>query len=177
MKIPLDNDIIARLEIEKGNCISEYVGDQFHLVTQSCLTVCDSMDCSTPGLPDHHQLSESAQTDVHRVGDATQPSHPLLSPSPPVFNLSQYQGLFQGVSSSHQVVKVLEFQLQHQSFQWILRTDFLEDWLVGSPCSPRDSQESFPTPQFKSIHSWVINFFYGPVLTSIHDSWKNHGFD
>ena len=90
MKIPLDNDIIARLEIEKGNCISEYVGDQFHLVTQSCLTLCESMDCSTPGLPDHHQLSEPAQTVVHRVGDATQPSHPLLSPSPPAFNLSQH---------------------------------------------------------------------------------------
>ena len=82
-------------------------------------------DCSTPGFPVHHQLLELAQTHVHRGGDAIQPSHPLSSPSPPAFNLSQHQGLFQWVSSLHQVAKVLEFQLQHQSFQWIFRTDFL----------------------------------------------------
>ena len=75
------------------------------------------MDCSTPDFPVYHQLLELAQTHVHRVGGAIQPSHPLLSPSPPAFNLSQHQGLFQGVSSSHQVAKVLELQLQHQSFQ------------------------------------------------------------
>ena len=75
---------------------------------------CDSMDCSTPGFPVHHQLPELAQTQVHRVGDVIQPSHPL---SPSAFNLSQHQGIFQGVSSLHQVAKVLEFQLQHQSFQ------------------------------------------------------------
>ena len=85
--------------------------------------------CSTPGFPVHHQLPECAQTHVHRVGDAIQPSHPLSSPSPPAFSLSQHQGLFQWVTSSHQVAKVLEFQLQHQSFQWIFRTDFLYDWL------------------------------------------------
>ena len=85
----------------------------------------NSMDCSTPGLPVHHQLSELAQTHVHRVGDAIQPSHPLSSPSRPAFSLSQHQGVFQWVSSSHQVAKVLEFQLQHQSFQWIFKTDFL----------------------------------------------------
>ena len=78
-------------------------------------------------------------THVHRVCDAIQPSHPLSFPSPPAFNLSQHQGLFQWISSSHQLAKVLKFQLQHQSFQWIFRTDFLYDWLVGSPCSPRDS--------------------------------------
>ena len=92
----------------------------------------------------------------------------LLSPSPPALNLSQYQGLFQWVSSSHQVAKVLEFQLQYQSFQWIFRTYFLQDGLVGSPCSPRDSQESSPTPQFKSISFSVLSFLYGPALTSIH---------
>ena len=75
------------------------------------------MDCSTPDIPVHHQLLELAQIHVHRVGDALQPSHPLLSPPPPAFNLSQHQGLFQGVSSLHQVAKVLEFQRQHQSFQ------------------------------------------------------------
>ena len=98
---------------------------QFSLVTQSCPTLCDPMDCSTPGFPVLHKLPELAQTHVHRVGDAIQPSHPLLSPSPPAFNLSQHQGLFKWVSSSHQVAKVLEFQLQHQSFQWIFRTNFL----------------------------------------------------
>ena len=70
-----------------------------------------------PDLPVHHQLLKLTQTHVHRVGDAIQPSHPLSTPSPPTFNLSQHQGLFQRVSSSHQVAKVLEFQLQHQSFQ------------------------------------------------------------
>ena len=94
-------------------------------VAQSCLTLYDPMDCSRPGLPVRHQLSEFTQTYVFWVGDAIQPSHPLLSPSPPAFNLSQHQGLFQWVSSSHQVAKVLEFQLQHQSFQWIFRTDLL----------------------------------------------------
>ena len=94
-------------------------------VTQSCPTLWDPMDCSTPGLPVHHQLREFTQTHVHWVGDAIQPSHPLLSPSPPTFNLFQHQGLFKWVRSSHQVTKVLEFQLQHQSFQWIFRTDFL----------------------------------------------------
>ena len=90
---------------------------QFSSVAQSCSTLCDAMDCSTPGFPIHHQLPELAQTHVHRVGDAIQPSHPLSSPSPPTFNLSWHQALFQGVSSSHQVAKGLEFQLQHQSFQ------------------------------------------------------------
>ena len=89
----------------------------------SCPTLCDPMDCSTPGFPVHHQLLELTQTHVHRVGDAIQPSHPLLSPSPPAFNLSQHQGLFQRVSSLYQVAKVLEFQLQHQSF-WMN----IQDW-------------------------------------------------
>ena len=84
---------------------------------------------------------------------------------------------FQWVSSLHQMVKVLEFQLQHQSFQWIFRVDFLYDWLVGSPCSPRDSQESSPTLQFKSVNSSALSFLYSPTLTSIHDYWKNHSFD
>ena len=98
---------------------------QFSSVAQSCPTLCDPMDCSTPGLPVHHQLPEFTQTHVHWVSDAIQPSHPLSSPSPPAFNLSQYQGLFQWVSSSHQVAKGLEFQLQRQSFQWIFSSDLL----------------------------------------------------
>ena len=83
---------------------------------QSCLTLCDPMDCRMPSFPVQPQLPELAQTHVHQVGDAIQPSHPLSSPSP-AFNLSQHQDLFQRVSSSHQVAKALEFQLQHQSFQ------------------------------------------------------------
>ena len=98
---------------------------QFSSVAQSCLTLCNTMDCSMPGLPAHYQLLELAQTHVHQVGDAIQPSHPLSSPSPPAFNLSQHQSLFKWVSSSYQVAKVLEFQLQHQSFQSIFMTDFL----------------------------------------------------
>ena len=89
---------------------------QFSSVTQLSLTLCDPMDCSTPGFPVHHQLQELAPIHVHWVGDAIQPSHPLSSPSLPAFNLSQHQGLFQWLSSLHQVAKVLEFQLQHQSF-------------------------------------------------------------
>ena len=90
-----------------------------------CLTLCNSMDYSTPGFPVFHHLPELAQTHVHWVSDAPQPSHLLLSPSTPAFNLSQHQGLFKWVNSLHQVAKVLEFQLQHQSFQWTFRTDFL----------------------------------------------------
>ena len=98
----------------------------FSSVAQSCLTLCNPMNCSVPGLPVHHQLLEFTQTHVwYWIGDAIQPSHPLSSPSPPALNLSQHQGLFKWVSSSHQVAKVLEFQLQHQSFQWTPRTDLL----------------------------------------------------
>ena len=96
----------------------------------SCSAVSDSFhttNCSMSGLPVHYQLPELAQIHVHRVGDASQPSHSLSSPSLHAFNLSQYQSLFQGVRCLHQVVKVLEFQLQHQSFQWIFRTDFLQE--------------------------------------------------
>ena len=92
---------------------------------QLCPTLCDPMNRSTPGLPVHHQLPEFTQTHAHRVGDAIQPSHPLSSPCPPAPNPSQHQGLFQWVNSSHEVAKVLEFQLQHQSFQWTPRTDLL----------------------------------------------------
>ena len=98
---------------------------QFSSVAQSCPTLCNPMNRSAPGLPVHHQLLEFTQTHVHRVGDAIQPSHPLSSPPLPAPNPSQNQGLFQWVNSSHQVAKVLEFQLQHQSFQWTPRTDLL----------------------------------------------------
>ena len=90
---------------------------QFSSVAQLCLTVCDPMNYNMPGFPVCHQLPKLAQTHVHHVGDAIQPPHPLSSPSPLAFNLSQHRNLFQGVSSLHQVAKVLEFQLQHQCFQ------------------------------------------------------------
>ena len=111
--------IISSLETMCGVIV------QFNSAAQSCLTLRDPMNCSTPGLHAHHQLPESTQTHVHWVGDAIQPSHALSSPSPPALNPSQHQGLFKWVSFSHQVAKVLEFQLQHQSFQRIPRTDLL----------------------------------------------------
>ena len=105
-------------------------------VTQSCLSLCDPVDCSTPGYPVLHYLQELVQTHVHLVGDAIQPSHPLPSPSPPALNLFQHQGLFQWVGYSRQVAKALELQLQHQSFQWIFKnqsisiqlSSFRTDW-------------------------------------------------
>ena len=130
--------------------------NQIRSVAQSCPTLCDPMNCSMPGLPVHHQLPEFTQTHVHRVNDAIQPSYPLSSPSPPAPNPSQHQSLFQWVNSLHEVAKVLEFQLQQHSFQRNPRAD-LQNGLAGSPCSPRDSQESSPTPQFKSINSSVLS--------------------
>ena len=120
--------------------------------------LCNSMEYSSPGLPVPLPLLEFAQTHVHWVGDAIQPSHPLSSPSPPAFNLSQHQGLFQWVSSLHQVAKVLE--LRHQSLQWIFMIDFLYDWLVWSPYCPSDSQESSLASQFESSNSLAFSLLY-----------------
>ena len=106
-------------------CIFLTSSVQFSSVAKLCPTLCDPMNCSTPGLPVHHQLPEFTQTHNHRVSDAIQPPHPLSPPSPPAPNPSQHRGLFQWVNSSHEVAKVLEFQLQHQSFQWTPRTDLL----------------------------------------------------
>ena len=137
-------------------------------VVQSCLTLYNPMDRSLPGFPVLHHLPELAQTHVHWVSAAIQPSHPLSSPSPPAFSLSQHQNIFQWVSCSHQVAKVLELQLQ--SFQWIFRVDFLYQ-LVLSPCSPRDSSGVYsnttvqkhqffsaqPSSQSNShIHTWLL---------------------
>ena len=157
--------------------IYKMVLDQIRSVAQSCPTLCDPMNRSTPGPPVHHQLPEFTQTHVHQVSDAIQPSHPQSSPFPPALNSSKHQSLFQWINSSHEVAKVLEFQLQHQSFQWTPRTDLLQNGLVGSPCSLRDSQESSPTQQFKSINSLALSFLHSPTLTSIHDHWKNYSFD
>ena len=120
--------LILDIEITNKNYVCfiyHIVQSQFSSVAQSCTTLCDPMNRSTPGLPVHHQVPEFTQTHVHRVSDAIQPSHPWSSPSPPVPNPSQHQRLFQWVNSSHEVAKVLEFQLQHQSFQWTPRTDLL----------------------------------------------------
>ena len=154
--------------------IISFICHQFSSVAQLCPTLCDPMNRSTLGLPVHHQLPEFTQTHVHRVGDAIWPSHPLLSPSPPAPNPSQHHSLFQRVNSSHEGAKVLEFQLQHQSFQRTPRADLLYNGLLGSPCSPRDSQESSPTPHFKSINLSVLSLLQSPTLTSIHDHWKTY---
>ena len=118
-------EVLARAIEQEKEIESMLIRNQFSSVTQSCPTLWDPMDCSMPGLPVHHQLPEFTQTHVHRVSDAIQPSHPLSSPSPPAPNPSQHQGLFQWVSSSHQVARVLGLQLRRQFFQWIFRTDFL----------------------------------------------------
>ena len=135
------------------------------------------MNRSTPGLPVHHQLSEFTQTHIHQVSDAIQPSHTLSSPSPPAPNPSPHQSLLQCVSSLHKVAKVLEFQPYHHYFQRNPRAGIFQNALVGCPCSPRDSQEPSPTPQFKSIISSVLSFLQSPTLTSIHDHWKNRSLD
>ena len=139
------------------------------------------MNRSTPGLPVHHQLQEFTQTHVHRVDDAIQPSHPLSSPSPPALNFSQHQGLFKWVSSSHQVAKVLEFQLQHQSFQWTSRTgvhfhpehSFKMDWLALLAVQGT-LKSLLQHPSSKASILQHSAFFIVPTLTSIHDHWENH---
>ena len=125
---PQTNHISSTLlcaKVKKKITGDQFSSVQFRSVTQSCPTLFDPMNHSTPGLPVHYQLPEFTQTHAHRVGDAIQPSHPLSSPSPLAPNPSQHQGLFQCVNSTHEVAKVLDFQLQHQSFQWTPRTDLL----------------------------------------------------
>ena len=134
------------------------------------------MDCSMPGFPVHHHLPELTQTHVHQVSDAIQPSHPLLSPSPPAFSLSQLQGLFQSVSSSHQVAKVLEIQLSICTFnEYSGVISFRMDWF--DLLAVQETQEFSQIPQFKSVSSSALSFLCIPTLTSIHDYWKNHSFD
>ena len=135
----------------------------------SCVWLCDLMDCSIPVL---HHFPEFSQTHVHWVSDAIHPSHALSVSSLPAFNLSLHSGVFQWVGSSHHLAKVLELQLQCQSFQWILKVNFLLDWLIWSPCCPRDSQESSPAPQFESINSLSLSLLYGPTRISVHDYCK-----
>ena len=148
---------------------------QFSSVSQSCPTLCDPMNHSTPGLPVHHQLPEFTQTHVHQVGDAIQPSHPLSFPSPPAPNPSLR------VFSNESALRMKWPKYWSFSFSIIPSKEhpglisFRMDWL--DPCSPRDSQESSPTPQFKSINSLALSFLHSPTLTSIHDHRKNHSLD
>ena len=149
---------------------------QFSSVAQSRLTLCDPRDCSTPGFSVHHQLPELAQTHVLRASDAIQPSHPLLSPSPPAFSLSQHQGLLQwefftsGGQSIGASVSAPVLPLHIQDWFPLRSTGLI------SLQSKRLSRVFFK-PQFKSMSSLAVSFFYGLTLTSIHDYWKNHSFD
>ena len=131
------------------------------------------MGYSTPGFFVLHHLPELAQIHVHWVSDAIQPS-PF--PSPPAFSLSQHQGLFSESTLDIRWPKHWASALA-SVLQMNFRVDFLLGWLVWSPCSPRDSEESSPTPQFKSINSLALSLLYGPTLTSMRDYWKNHSFD
>ena len=160
----------------KNNELPWPVSVQFSSVAQSCPTLCDPMNRSTPGLPVHHQLLEFTQTHIHWVTDTIQPSHPVVpfsscpqslaaSESFPMSQLFAWGGQSTGVSA------LASFFLK--KFQ----ADLLQNGLVGSLCSPRASQESSPTPQFKSINSLVLSFLHSPTLTSIHDHGKNHSLD
>ena len=151
------------------------VSSQFSSVAQSCPTLWDPMNCSTPGLPTHHQLPEFTQIHVHWVGDAIQPSHPLLSSSPPAPNPSQHQGLSQWVNSLHEVAKYWSFSFNISPSNEQPGVIFRMDWL--DLLAVQGTLESSPTPQFKSINSSVLSFLYSPTLTSIQDYWKNHNLD
>ena len=138
---------------------------QFSSIIQSCLILCDPMDCSTPDFPVHHKLLEFTQIHVHWIGDAVQPSHPLSSPSPLALNLYQNQSLFKWVSSSHQVARVLEFQLQHLSFQWLFRTmhwlDLLAvQWTLKSFLQHHSSKASILTLHIHFAKVKVIAIYH-----------------
>ena len=144
---------------------------QFSSVAQSCPTLCDPMNRSSLSITNSWSLPkvmsiESVMPSSHLI------CHSLLF-LPPIPSSIR---VFSNESTLQQVTKGLELQLQHQSLQLIFRTDFLYDWLVWSPCCPRDSQESSLAPQFKSINSLALSLLYGPTLTSIQDYWKNHSY-
>ena len=145
-------------------------------VAQSCPTLFHPMDRCTPGLPVHHQLLELAQTQVHWVSDAIQPCHPLLPPSPFAFNLSQHHSLFKWVVLCIRWPKYWSFS-SASVLPMNIQDWFPLGWTGLISLLSRDSQESYPTPQFKSINSLVLSFLYSPTLTSIYNYWKNHSFD
>ena len=150
---------------------------QFSSATQSCPTLCDPMNRSTPGLPVHYQLLEFTQTHVHRVGDAIQPSHPLLSTSPPAPSPSHHQSLFQWVNSSHEVAKVLEFSASTSIFPMNTQDWSPLGWTGWISLQSKGLSRVFSNTTVQSINSSVLSLLYGPTLTSIHDYWKNHNFD
>ena len=153
--------------------LSTYPFVVFIVQLLSRVWLCEPMNCSTPGFPLLHYFLEFAQTHIHWVGDATQPSHPLSPPSPPAFSLSQHQSLFQWVSF------ISGGQRIGASASASVLPINIQDWfLLGlTDLSSRDSQESSLTPPFRSINSSAFSFLYGPTLTSIHDYWKNHSLD
>ena len=150
---------------------------QFSSVTQSCLTLCNPMNRSTPGLPVHHQLPESTQTHVHRVGDAIQSSHPLSSPSPPAPSPSQHQGLFQWVNSSHEVAKILEFQLQPSVLLMNTQDWSPLGWTGWISLQFKGLSRVFSNTTVQKHQFFALNFPHYPTLTSIHDHWKNRSLD
>ena len=164
-------------EVYNNNKKCDWISVQFSSVAQSCLTVCNPMNRSMPGLPVHHQLPEFTQTHVHWVGDAIQPSHPLSSLSPPAPNASQHQGLFQWVNSSHHVAKVLEFQLQHS----VLPTNTQDwsplGWTGWISLQSKGLSRVFSNTTVQKINSSVLSVLHSPNLTSIHDHRKNHSLD
>ena len=182
--------MIYSLLLYVKNCLPS--SDQINTicsVTQSCPTLCNPMDCSMPGFPVLHCLPELLpgfpvlhyftkfpQTHVHCVGDAVQPSHPLLSPSPPAFNLSQHQGLFQWVSSSHWVAKYWSFSFSTSSSnEYPGLISFRVDWF--DLLAVQGVLKSLLQHQFESNNSLALSLLYGHTLTSIQDYWKNHSFD
>ena len=157
-----------------GHLVRKISSVQFSSVAQSCpLFETTWIAARQASLSITNSWSSLKLTSIESV----MPSSHLSSPYPPAPNPSQHQSLFQWVNSSQEVAKVLESQLKHDSFQRTPRVDLLQNGLVGSLCSSRDSQESSPTPQFKSINSSALSFLHSPTLASIHDHWKNHSLD
>ena len=150
---------------------------QFSSVAQSCPTLCDPMNCSTPGLPVHHQLLEFTQTHVHRVCDAIQPSHPLSSPSPPALNLSEYQVFSNESALRIRWPKYWSFSFSiSPSNEYSGLISFRMDWL--DLLAVQGTLKSFL--QHHSSKASILQhsaFFYSPTLTPIHDHWKNHSLD
>ena len=145
---------------------------RFSSVVQSCPPLCDPMNRSTPGLPVHHHLPEFTQTHVHQVSDAIQPSHPLSPPSPPTFNLSQHQGLFQWVTSLHQVAKVSELLTLASILPMNIQDWFPLGWTGCISLQSKGLSRVFSNITVQKHQSSALNFLYSPTLTSIDDCWK-----
>ena len=157
--------------------LSSLVSVQFSSITQSCPTLTDPIDCSTPGFPVHHQLPEWIQTHVHWVSDTIQLSHPLSSPYSPAFNLSHHQSLFKWVSSSHQVGKVLEFLLQPSVLPMNIQDWFPLGWTSWISLQSKALSRVFSNTTVQKHQIFYAQLSLNPTLTSIHDQWKNHNLD